>query len=101
MKAVTQTKARGGRVIAVGTSVVRALESSSSSLKGFTDLKIGPEHQLQNVDGLLTGTHDVSESHYKLLQAFLPVALLVRINRHLEENNYLTHEFGDLCLILR
>ena len=99
MQAVRETKARGGCVIAVGTSVVRALESASYCLKGVTELKIGPEHQLQNVDALLTGTHDVSESHYQLLRAFVPADLLARITRHLEEENYLTHEFGDLCLL--
>jgi S-adenosylmethionine:tRNA ribosyltransferase-isomerase len=99
MQAVRETKANGGCVIAVGTSVVRALESASFGLTGITDVKIGPEHQLQNVDGLLTGTHDVSESHYQLLRAFVPSDLLSRISRHLEEGNYLTHEFGDLCLL--
>jgi S-adenosylmethionine:tRNA ribosyltransferase-isomerase len=100
MEAVRQTRANGSRVIAVGTSVVRALESADSGLSGFTTLKIGPEHSLQFVDGLLTGTHDVTESHYRLLQAFLPESLLTRISQHLEEQNYLTHEFGDACLIL-
>lgn len=104
MEAVRQTKARakanGGRVIAVGTSVVRALESANHSLNGFTKLKIGPEYQLQFVDGLLTGTHDVSESHYQLLRAFLPEHILAGISQHLENQNYLTHEFGDACLIL-
>lgn len=100
MEAVRQTKASGGRVIAVGTSVVRALESAHLGLSGFTTLKIGPEHQLQFVDGLLTGTHDVSASHFRLLQAFLPVAVLTGISQHLEEQNYLTHEFGDACLVL-
>lgn len=100
MAAVLKTKASGGRVIAVGTSVVRALESASQGLSGFTSLKIGPQHQLQFVDGLLTGTHDVTESHYQLLQAFLPENLLTRISQRLEAQHYLTHEFGDACLIL-
>lgn len=100
MEAVRQTKANGGRVIAIGTSVVRALESAHLGLRGITELKIGPEHKLQFVDGLLTGTHDVSESHYQLLRAFLPERLLTSISQHLEEQNYLTHEFGDSCLIL-
>jgi S-adenosylmethionine:tRNA ribosyltransferase-isomerase len=100
METVRRTKANGGRVIAVGTSVVRALESAGHGLSGFTRLKIGPEHQLQFVNGLLTGTHDMTESHYRLLQAFLPETLLTGINRYLEELNYLTHEFGDACLIL-
>lgn len=100
MEAVRQTKGSSGRVIAIGTSVVRALESARLGLSGFTELKIGAEHKLQFVDGLLTGTHDVSESHYQLLRAFLPEFLLTSISQHLEEQNYLTHEFGDSCLIL-
>ena len=100
MAAVLRTKAAGGRVVAVGTSVVRALESASLGLSGVTSLKIGPDHRLQFVDGLLTGTHDVSESHYQLLQAFLPERLLTEISQHLDEQHYLTHEFGDACLIL-
>jgi S-adenosylmethionine:tRNA ribosyltransferase-isomerase len=100
MEAVRQTKANGGRVIAIGTSVVRALESAHLGLSGFTELKIGAEHKLQFVDGLLTGTHDVSESHYQLLRAFLPEFRLTSISQYLEEQNYLTHEFGDSCLIL-
>jgi len=98
--AISRTKARGGRVIAVGTSVVRALESASSGLSGFTDLRLDSGYQPRIVGGLLTGTHEASESHYQLLKAFLPSETLTRVNRSLEEGNYLTHEFGDLCLIL-
>lgn len=100
MEAVRRTKASGGRVIAVGTSVVRALESAGPSLSGFTSLKLGPGYERKIVDGLLTGAHDVSESHYQLLQAFIPETLLARVSRRLERQDYLTHEFGDLCLIL-
>ena len=100
MEAVRRTSAGAGRVIAVGTSVVRALESVGSELSGFTTLKLGPGYERKIVNGLLTGTHDVSESHYKLLRAFLPENILARVNRHLERQDYLTHEFGDLCLIL-
>jgi S-adenosylmethionine:tRNA ribosyltransferase-isomerase len=100
-EAVNRTRVNGGRVIAVGTSVVRALESAPLGLSGFTSLKIGPAHQLQFVDGLLTGTHDVTESHYQLLRAFLPESRLTSISQHLEVNEYLTHEFGDACLLLR
>jgi S-adenosylmethionine:tRNA ribosyltransferase-isomerase len=100
IEAVSRTQAGGGRVIAVGTSVVRALESAGPGLSGFTTLKLGPEYERKIVDGLLTGTHDVSESHYNLLLAFLPENILARVSRHLEREDYLTHEFGDLCLIL-
>jgi S-adenosylmethionine:tRNA ribosyltransferase-isomerase len=100
MAAVRLTRSKGGRVIAVGTSVVRALESAGLGLSGFTDLKIGPGHTRRFVDGLLTGTHEVSESHYQLLGAFLPESVLLRIGQHLEDQDYLTHEFGDSCLII-
>src|SRR5262249_34173365 len=99
-EAVRRTKTSGGRVIAVGTSVVRALESASLGLSGVTNLKLRPRDERKGADGLLTGTHDVSESHYQLLLAFLPENTLARVSRRLEERNYLTHEFGDLCLIL-
>jgi S-adenosylmethionine:tRNA ribosyltransferase-isomerase len=100
MEAVRRTRGGGGRVIAVGTSVVRALESAGLGLSGFTALKLGPGYERKIVDGLLTGTHDVSESHYQLLRAFLPEIVLARVSQHLERQDYLTHEFGDLCLIL-
>jgi S-adenosylmethionine:tRNA ribosyltransferase-isomerase len=100
MEAVGQAKATGGRVIAVGTSVVRALESAALGLTGVTHLKIGPAFERQVVDGLLTGTHDVTESHYQLLRAFLSEDRLSRVSQHLEAQRYLTHEFGDSCLIL-
>ena len=100
MEAVRQTRASGGRVIAVGTSVVRALESANLGLSGFTTLKIGSGYQRKIVSGLLTGTHDVSESHYQLLRAFVSENILSGVSQRLEERNYLTHEFGDLCLIL-
>jgi S-adenosylmethionine:tRNA ribosyltransferase-isomerase len=100
MEAVRRTNNRGGRVIAVGTSVVRALESASIGLDSYTTLRLGPGHQLKVASGLLTGTHDVAESHYQLLGAFLPQKILAEVSRHLEEQSYLTHEFGDLCLIL-
>lgn len=100
MEAVRRSRAGGGRVIAVGTSVVRALESAGLGLSGFTDLKLGPGYERKIVDGLLTGAHDVSESHYQLLRAFLPENVLARVSQHLERQDYLMHEFGDLCLIL-
>jgi len=100
MEAVRRTSAGAGRVIAVGTSVVRALESADQGPSGFTTLKLGPGYERKIVNGLLTGAHDVSESHYKLLQAFLSENILARVSRHLERQDYLTHEFGDLCLIL-
>ncbi|QQS46810.1 MAG: S-adenosylmethionine:tRNA ribosyltransferase-isomerase [Acidobacteriota bacterium] len=100
MAAVGRTIANGRRVIAVGTSVVRALESAARGLSGFTNLKLGPGYETRFVGGLLTGTHDVSESHYRLLEAFLDSGTLERVAGRFEKEGYLTHEFGDLCLIL-
>jgi S-adenosylmethionine:tRNA ribosyltransferase-isomerase len=100
MEAVRRSKPGAGRVIAVGTSVVRALESAGSGLSGFTTLKLGPGFERKIVDGLLTGAHDVSESHYQLLLAFIPENVMAQVSRHFEQQDYLAHEFGDLCLIL-
>jgi S-adenosylmethionine:tRNA ribosyltransferase-isomerase len=100
MEAVMRSKAAGGRVIAAGTSVVRALESAGSGLSGFTTLKLGSASERKIVDGLLTGAHDVSESHYQLLLAFLSEDVLAEVSRHFERQDYLMHEFGDMCLII-
>ena len=100
LEAVIRTRRSGGRVIAAGTSVVRALESASRGSRGFTDLRLGPGFERKLVDGLLTGAHEATESHYQLLRAFVRDEILAAMTRHLEAQNYLTHEFGDLCLIL-
>src|SRR5262249_36312913 len=100
MEAVRQTRASGGRGIPVGPSVCRALESPDLGLRGFTTLKIAPGYERKIASGLLPGTHDVSESHYQLLRAFLPEYILAGVSQRLEERDYLTHEFGDLSLIL-
>src|SRR5262249_58504975 len=67
MEAVMRSRAGGGRVIAVGTSVVRALESAGPGLSGFTALKLRPGYERKIVDGLLTRAHHVSASPYPLL----------------------------------
>jgi S-adenosylmethionine:tRNA-ribosyltransferase-isomerase (queuine synthetase) len=99
-------KARGGRVVAVGTSVARGVEAASSagmlrSGGAHTDLILGPGSQLRTCDALLTGLHEPGTSHFSLLEAFAPRALLERSLRHAEREGYLEHEFGDSCLILR
>jgi S-adenosylmethionine:tRNA ribosyltransferase-isomerase len=102
---VKRAKTRGGRVLAVGTSVTRALEaaSESGSLRAGSErtaLLLGPDWRLRICDGLLTGLHEPGTSHYALLEAFAPRALLDRSFRHAEREGYLQHEFGDSCLIL-
>jgi S-adenosylmethionine:tRNA ribosyltransferase-isomerase len=97
----------GGRVIAVGTTVVRALETVSGadgSLRpgrGWTGLVIEPESQLHAVDGLLTGWHEPEASHLQMLEALAGGrALLERCYREALRLGYLWHEFGDSHLIL-
>jgi len=103
---LASTRARGGRIIAVGTSVTRALEAASSSgqLRAGserTDLLLGPDSVLRTCDGLLTGLHQPGTSHFALLEAYAPRALLERAFRHAQRHGYLPHEFGDSCLILK
>lgn len=103
--AISTTRARGGRVVAVGTSVVRALESAAKSgelrpISGETDLVIGPAHRLRVADGLLTGLHEPTASHYALLQAFATFRQLHAAYDHAERAGYLGHELGDANLIL-
>jgi S-adenosylmethionine:tRNA ribosyltransferase-isomerase len=105
VEAVAVARARGGRVIAAGTSVVRALESAASggelrALDGDTELVIGPGFRRRVVDGLLTGLHEPTASHFALLQAFATRAQLDAAYRHAEDAGYLGHEFGDANLIL-
>src|SRR5262249_44779895 len=100
-------RAGGGRIVAAGTTVVRALEGRAAqgagvlrAGAGVTDLRVGPGHARRVVDGLLTGLHEPGESHFDLLQAFAPRALLAASVRHAAEVGYLAHEFGDMSLVL-
>ncbi|HEX4526795.1 MAG TPA: S-adenosylmethionine:tRNA ribosyltransferase-isomerase [Gaiellaceae bacterium] len=96
----------GGRVIAVGTTVVRALETVAAddgtvaSGEGWTSLVVTPERGLRAVDGLLTGWHERDSSHLRLLEAAAGAELLDRSYAAALEHRYLWHEFGDLHLIL-
>jgi len=96
----------GGRVIAVGTTVVRALESiaaqdgNAKAGHGYTRLHITREHALRAVDGLLTGLHEPEASHLDLLSAFLPPEKIRAAYEDAVARRYLWHEFGDLNLIL-
>lgn len=105
-KAVEITRQRGGRVIAVGTSVVRALEDAATDdghLRigdGMARGKIGRTTHLRVVDAILSGTHEPGTSHYELLRAFLEDSTLERATEELATHGYKTHEFGDSVLIL-
>ena len=103
--AVSATRRRHGRVVAVGTTVVRALESAVSggevtAASGWADLIVTPERGVAVVDGLLTGFHEPAASHVDLLRAFADDALLERAYGHALDGGYLWHEFGDVHLLL-
>jgi S-adenosylmethionine:tRNA ribosyltransferase-isomerase len=103
---VNSVRAWNGRVVAVGTSVVRALETVAaadgtvSEGEGWTSLVITPERGLLAIDGLLTGWHESESSHLELLEAAAGLALRERSYRVALEHGYLWHEFGDLHLVL-
>lgn len=103
---VNATRAAGGRVIAVGTTVVRTLESAADPRgvvrpsDGWTDLVITPERGVRAVDGLLTGLHEPEASHLLMLRAVSGDALLERVYAEALRHRYLWHEFGDVNLLL-
>jgi len=89
-----------GRVIAVGTTVVRALESAADGpAEGWTDLVITPERGVRVVDGLLTGFHEPRASHLDMLAAVAGVPLLSRCYAAALAGGYRWHEFGDVNLL--
>ncbi|MBU2668937.1 S-adenosylmethionine:tRNA ribosyltransferase-isomerase [Actinoplanes bogorensis] len=98
---IPYVRASGHRVIAVGTTVVRALESSIQAAEGWTDLVIEPDHHLRAVDGLLTGLHEPRASHLKMLTAVAGEATLRVAYAEALRERYLWHEFGDVHLLLR
>ena len=95
------------RVIAVGTTVVRALESVVDDHglvhpgSGWTDLIITPERGAPSVDGLLTGWHEPKASHLLMLEAMTSLEALDAAYAEAIESRYRWHEFGDVHLILR
>lgn len=99
-------RAAGGRVVAVGTTVTRALESAASDDgvvrpgSGWTDLVLGPERSARVVDGLVTGWHAPGASHLRLLEAVAGADLVERAYAAALAGDYLWHEFGDSALLL-
>ncbi|HLI61674.1 MAG TPA: S-adenosylmethionine:tRNA ribosyltransferase-isomerase [Solirubrobacteraceae bacterium] len=96
----------GGRVIAVGTTAVRALETVAAPDgrtrpgAGWTELVVAPERRVRAVDGMLTGWHEPRASHLQMLEALAGEELLRRCYASAVEQRYLWHEFGDSHLIL-
>lgn len=105
-KAVAVARERNGRVIAVGTTVVRALEDAATEGgqlrigEGLAHGRIGPTTRLRVVDAIFSGTHEPGTSHYELLRAFIEDSILERATKELDARDYRTHEFGDSVLIL-
>ena len=105
-EAVNRTRAAGGRVVAVGTTVVRSLEAAAGDdgvvrpVDGWTDVVITPERGVRVVDGLLTGWHEPEASHLLMLEAIAGDDLLRRSYAAAIEERYLWHEFGDVHLLL-
>ena len=103
---VNVTRQAGGRVIAVGTTVTRALESAADAdgavqpRHGWTDLVLGPPRPARVVTGLVTGWHAPGASHLALLAAVAGDALVERAYAEAVRQEYRWHEFGDSCLLL-
>lgn len=103
---VRSAKERGGRVVAVGTTVVRALESSVDrrgnviASRGWTDLVITPERGVRVVDVLLTGFHEPRATHLAMLEALAGHEHVEKAYGEAVRGRYLWHEFGDLHLIV-
>lgn len=110
---VNLTRRSGGRVIAAGTTVVRALETAARSgvaaagapdmvvaATGWTEHVVTPATGLRSVDGLITGLHEARSSHLLMLAAFAGADLLRRCYDAAIDQRYLWHEFGDVHLLL-
>ncbi|MGY1659752.1 S-adenosylmethionine:tRNA ribosyltransferase-isomerase [Geodermatophilus sp. SYSU D00705] len=103
---VESTRAAGQRVVAVGTTVTRALESATGEdgvprpAAGWTDLVLGPDRPARVVDGLVTGLHAPDASHLLLLEAVAGRDLVDRAYAHAVDGGYLWHEYGDTMLFL-
>ncbi len=103
---VNATHRHNGRVIAVGTTVTRALESAVAedgtvaATKGWTGLVLGPDRPARTVDGLITGWHPPEASHLDLLQAVAGADLVADAYDRALAGDYLWHEFGDSCLLV-
>ncbi|MFG3660611.1 S-adenosylmethionine:tRNA ribosyltransferase-isomerase [Streptomyces sp. NPDC047706] len=103
---INAVRAGDGRVVAVGTTAVRAVESAAGpdgvvrAAEGWTDLVVTPERGVRVVDGLLTGLHEPEASHLLMLEAVAGAAAIDRGYQEALRHRYLWHEFGDVHLLL-
>ncbi|NJP95958.1 S-adenosylmethionine:tRNA ribosyltransferase-isomerase [Nonomuraea sp. FMUSA5-5] len=104
---VNLTRENGGRVVAAGTTVVRALETAAgadgrvTASAGWTEHVVTPESGVRAVTGLITGLHEPRSSHLLMLTAIAGEAALARAYEEALRKGYLWHEFGDTHLILK
>ncbi len=106
VQAITRTRAAGGRIVALGTTVTRALEHAASlgplrAGEALADNRLGAGSTLRVVDAIVSGTHEPGTSHHALLQAFAPAATLARMDQALQRGGYRSHEYGDSVLLWR
>ena len=105
--AIQRAQARGDRVVALGTTVARALEHAAARPGGLRRRRASrptgsvARRASRVVDALVSGTHEPGSSHHELLRAFVAAATLARVDAALESAGYRTHEFGDSVLIER
>jgi S-adenosylmethionine:tRNA ribosyltransferase-isomerase len=104
--AINTTRANGGRIVAVGTTVVRAIESAADShgvvhpMNGWTDTIITPERGVWGIDGLISGWHEPGASHLAMLEAVIGRDAITAAYNEAFANGYRWHEFGDSHLML-
>lgn len=102
---IREVRARGGRIVAIGTTVVRALEHSARcdgtvhAGDGIATQRIGARTRLAVIDALVSGTHERGTSHHDLLRAFVASNVLAAADAQLDAHPYRTHEFGDSILV--
>jgi len=104
VESIERAKKRGARIIALGTTVTRALEHAAAdgilrAGDGLATQRLGADTLLRVVDGIVTGTHEPTDSHYDVLRAFVDTVTLERMSAALEQAGYRTHEFGDSVMI--
>jgi len=105
-RAIEHARAGGGRIVAVGTTVVRALEHAAEGggVRPGDQLatqRIGQATILRVVDAILSGTHERGSSHYEMLRAFADDRTLEEMDAELSVHGYRTHEFGDSVYVAR
>lgn len=106
--AIERAQARGGRIVAIGTTVVRALEHSAEVFGGavpagerLATQRIGAFSELRVVDAIISGAHERGTSHYEMLRAFAGDETLDRMSQQLNAHGYRAHEFGDSVFLER